>query len=122
MRPDFTGLRCSFFAILYNGKFGGGFNLERTAGCPYVVYVWGLFTFYEGVEASQRQCKSCSFCPGVGESSKLTPRAHYNDYTAKERAEIGKYAAENRPAKASRCFSERLGRKVAAHMVAFDKT
>ena len=34
-------------------------------------------------------------CPGDGESAKLTPRAHYNnDYTAKERAEIGKYAAE----------------------------
>ena len=32
--------------------------------------------------------------PGEGESAKLTPRAHYNDYTAKERAEIGKYAAE----------------------------
>ena len=34
------------------------------------------------------------FCPGDGESGKLTPRAHYNDYTAKERAEIGKYGAE----------------------------
>ena len=33
-------------------------------------------------------------CPGDGESAKLTPRAHYNDYTAKERAEIGKHAAE----------------------------
>ena len=29
-------------------------------------------------------------CHGDGESAKLTPRAHYNDYTAKERAEIGK--------------------------------
>ena len=51
-------------------------------------------------------------CGGDGESAKLTPRAHYNDYTAKERAEIGKYAAENGPTKAARCFSERLGRKV----------
>ena len=33
-------------------------------------------------------------CAGDGESAKLTPRAHYNNYTAKERAEIGKYAAE----------------------------
>ena len=33
-------------------------------------------------------------CPRDGESAKSTPRAHYNDYTAKERAEIGKYAAE----------------------------
>ena len=51
-------------------------------------------------------------CPGDGESAKLTPRAHYNDYTAKERAEIGKYAVENGPTKAVRCFLERLGRKV----------
>ena len=35
--------------------------------------------------------------PGDGENAKLTPRAHYNNYTAKERAEIGKYTAENRP-------------------------
>ena len=35
-------------------------------------------------------------CPGDSESAKLTPRAHYNDYTAKERAEIGKYPAEDR--------------------------
>ena len=33
---------------------------------------------------------SCVLCTGDGESAKLTPRAHYNDYTAKERAEIGK--------------------------------
>ena len=33
-------------------------------------------------------------CSGDGESAKLTPRTHYNDYTAKERAEIGKYAAD----------------------------
>ena len=33
-------------------------------------------------------------CPGVGESAKLTLRAHYNNYTAMERAEIGKNAAE----------------------------
>ena len=37
---------------------------------------------------------SCVLCPGDGESAKLTPRAHYNNYTAKERAEIGKYAAK----------------------------
>ena len=36
---------------------------------------------------------SCVLCPGDGESAKLTPRAHYNDYTAKERAEIGKYGS-----------------------------
>ena len=33
-------------------------------------------------------------CPGDGESVKLTPQAHYNDYTAKERAEVGKYVVE----------------------------
>ena len=48
-------------------------------------------------------------CPGDGESAKLTPRAHYNNYTAKERAKIGKYAMENWPTKAARCFLEWLG-------------
>ena len=62
--------------------------------CPNVVHVWGLFSFYEGVRASQWPCISRVLCPGDSESAKLTPRAHYNNYTAKERAEIGKYAAE----------------------------
>ena len=33
-------------------------------------------------------------------------------YTAKEKAEIGKYAVENGPTQAARCFSEQLGHKV----------
>ena len=33
-------------------------------------------------------------CAGDCESAKFTPRAHYNDYTAKERAETEKYVAE----------------------------
>ena len=52
-----------------------------------------LFSFYEGVERVNDNV-SRVLCPGDGESTKLTPRAHYNNYTAKERAEIGKYAAE----------------------------
>ena len=37
---------------------------------------------------------SHALCPGVGagESAISTPRAHYNDYTDEERAQIGKYA------------------------------
>ena len=60
-------------------------------------------------------------CPGGSDSSKLTPRAQYNNYTPKERAEIGKYAAENRPSKAARCFSGWLGHKVVASVVVFAK-
>lgn len=39
-------------------------------------------------------------------------RGKYNDYTAKERAQIGKYAAENGPARAVRHFSSILDRKL----------
>ena len=60
---------------------------------------------------------SRALCPGAGagesaNSTAASPGAHYNDYTAEERAQIGKYAAENGSTKASRRFSERLGRKV----------
>ena len=69
------------------------FSAKRTAGCPYIVHVSSLFSFYEGVEQANNNV-SRVLCPGDGESAKLTPRAHYNNYTAKERAEIGKYVAE----------------------------
>ena len=37
-------------------------------------------------------------------NGELTPsRGHYNGYTAEERAQIGKYAAENGPSKAAKC-------------------
>ena len=36
----------------------------------------------------------------------------YNEYTAEERAAIGKYTAENGPAKACRRFSKTLGKKI----------
>ena len=39
-------------------------------------------------------------------------RGQYNVYTAKERAQIGKYAAENGPASAVRHFSKVLGRNL----------
>ena len=39
-------------------------------------------------------------------------RGHYNIYTAKERAQIGKFAAENGPASAVRHFSKTLGRNL----------
>ena len=49
-----------------------------------------------------------------GPDSQLQPkgRKKYNDYTAEERARIGKYAAENGPTSASRYFTKLLGRKV----------
>ena len=43
---------------------------------------------------------------------KASLRGKYNDYTAKERAQIGKYAAENGPTKAAKHFSQVLSRKV----------
>ena len=39
-------------------------------------------------------------------------RGQYNIYTAKKRAQIGKYAAENGPASAVRHFSKILGRNL----------
>ena len=39
-------------------------------------------------------------------------RGKYNDYTAEERAKIGKYAAENGPARAVRHFSKILNKKL----------
>ena len=39
-------------------------------------------------------------------------RGKYNEYTAEERARIGKYAAENGPARAVRHFSHLLGRTI----------
>ena len=39
-------------------------------------------------------------------------RGKYNDYTAEERAKIGKYAEENGPARAVRHFSKILDRKL----------
>lgn len=39
-------------------------------------------------------------------------RGKYNQYTAKERAQIGKYAAEHGPARAVRHCSKLLGRQV----------
>ena len=75
---------------LYSEKNG---RLSQHTRYPNVVHVWGLFSFYKGVERANDNV-SRVVCPGDCESTKLTPRAHYNDYTAKERAEIGNYAAE----------------------------
>ena len=36
-------------------------------------------------------------------------RGQYNEYTSEQRAEIGKYSAENGPTRAARHFSEVLG-------------
>ena len=51
-------------------------------------------------------------CSLLEDSESSRSRGKYNDYTSKERALIGKYAAENGPAKATRHFSQLLGRKV----------
>ena len=44
--------------------------------------------------------------------NKPTSQTQYIDYTAKMRAQIGKYAAENGPTKTARHFSKKLGRNV----------
>ena len=54
----------------------------------------------------QRQCEALM----EREASEIK-RVKYNDYTATERAQIGKYAAENGPACAVRHFSQVPGRK-----------
>ena len=48
-------------------------------------------------------------CPGDSESAKLTPRAHHNDYTANEKAEIGRHATGNRSTEAAKCFTKQQG-------------
>ena len=53
----------------------------------------GLFSSTKELERANNNV-SRVLCPGDGKSAKLTPQAHCNDYTAKERAEIGNYAAE----------------------------
>ena len=85
------------------------FPEERTASCPYTT---SSLSRKELERAND--CVSRAICPGVGpgKSAISTPRTHYNDYTDEQRAQIGKYAAENGPTKASRHFSEQLGRKV----------
>ena len=42
---------------------------------------------------------------------------HYNKYSAKERADIGKYASENGTMKAFRHFTKNLGKPVAKSIV-----
>ncbi len=42
--------------------------------------------------------------------AKLAPRGKYNDYSAEERAQIGKCAADNDPTKVARHFSQLLER------------
>ena len=48
------------------------------------------------------------------EQDETSKKGHgkYNDYTAKERVQIGKYAAENGPARAVQHFSRILDRKL----------
>ena len=48
----------------------------------------------------------------IEESSSSGKRNKYNEYTAEERAKIGKYAAENGPARAVRHFSTIMTRKL----------
>lgn len=55
----------------------------------------------------------------LGEDSdnkqRKTPHVQYNNYTAAQRAMIGKYADENRPTKAARHYSSALNIKVIAY-------
>ena len=51
----------------------------------------------------------------VGSSGAVKQRLQYTEYSAKERAQIGKYAAENGPTKASRHFPKILGKSACAH-------
>ena len=45
----------------------------------------------------------------VCEADERKKRGKYGEFTAKDRARIGKYAAENRPTKAGRHFSKLMG-------------
>jgi len=69
------------------------FSAKRTAGCPTMSMCGASSLSTKELERANDNV-SRVLCPGDGESAKLTPRTHYNDYTAKERAEIGKYAAD----------------------------
>ena len=48
----------------------------------------------------------------TNKARKQATRGKYNEYTSEERAQIGKYAAENGPTRAARHFSELMNRKV----------
>ena len=48
----------------------------------------------------------------TNKARKQATRGKYNEYTPEERAQIGKYAAENGPTRAARYSSELMNRKV----------
>lgn len=67
------------------------------------------------LKAANERVKKCLECePDSREGQPHTPtkRGKYNDYTPEQRAQIGKYAAENGPTRAAKHFSQLLKRSI----------